>query len=163
MIKRGIVLGFILLSGWLAACGSKSDEKVDFKAISNEKDLVNVGQKIFFGKGQCALCHTIGGEGRGKCPGLEGAGARLTREFIYETLTKPEAYVKLDFDSTEPKRYPARMPTINQPPIGLTEPELLAVLSFVQSQGGAVTVSPAEVGQKRSSRDPIIKVATWTK
>jgi len=151
-MQRTILLGFLLLLGSVAACGSKGDERLDFSAISNEKELVQVGQKIFFGKGQCALCHTLTGEGRGKCPDLQGAGARLTREFIYETLTKPDAYIKLDFDSPESKKYPARMPTINKPPIGLTEQEMLTVISFIQSQGGEVTVRPEEVakGQNRS-------------
>lgn len=146
-IKKGIGLLFVL-TFWFSAC-SKADEKLDFGAISNDQDLVKIGQRIFFGKGQCALCHTIGGEGRGKCPDLEGAGSRLTREFLYETLTQPDAYVKFDFDSTEPKKYPARMPVINKPPIGLTDPELLTVIAFVQSQGGKVTVSPAELKRDR--------------
>lgn len=120
-------------------------EAPGLSAISSDKDLIEAGQKIFFGRGQCALCHTLGGEGRGKCPDLQNAGARLTREFIYETLTDPEAYVKLDFESVTPRKFPARMPAIDKPPIGLTKQEMLAVISFIQSQGGKVTVSPAEL------------------
>jgi mono/diheme cytochrome c family protein len=146
-IKRGIGLGLFLILVLVAGCGSKADEKLDLGTLSNDQDLVKVGQKIFFGKGQCALCHTLGGDGRGKCPDLEGAGGRLTREFIYETLTEPEEYVRLDFDPAEPKKYPARMPAMNKPPIGLTEQELLTVIAFVQSQGGKVTVSPVELKQ----------------
>lgn len=132
----------------LAACSSEADQTVDLGAVSNDQDLVDIGRKIFFGKGQCALCHTLGGEGRGKCPDLEGVGARLTREYLYETLTQPDAYIKLDFDSVEPKKYPARMPTVNKPPIGLTEEELLTVIAFLQSRGGKVTVRPAELGKR---------------
>ncbi len=123
-----------------------SEEKLNVADIHDAKDLAKIGSKIFYGKGQCALCHTIGGEAVGRCPNLEGAGRRLTREFIYETLTQPSAYVKLDFDIVEPKRFAAQMPTINKPPIGLSEQELLTVISFIQSQGGAVTVSPEELG-----------------
>ena len=162
-MKKGIGLLFIVTLG-LSAC-SKADEKMDLGSISNDQDLVKVGRKIFFGKGQCALCHTLGGEGRGKCPGLEGAGARLTREFIYETLTQPDAYIKLDFESDEPGKYPARMPIIDKPPIGLTDPELLTVIAFVQSQGGTVTVSPAEVKRdpKSSLNDRVVRFAAWTR
>lgn len=145
LIERGIGLGLFLLFALVSGCGSKADEKVDLGTITTDQDLVNVGRKIFFGKGQCALCHTLGGDGRGKCPDLEGAGGRLTRAFIYETLTKPEEYVRLDFDPAEPKKYPARMPAINQPPIGLNEQELLTVIAFVQSQGGKITVNPMEL------------------
>lgn len=143
-IRREIGLCFLVLA-LIAGCGSKADEKLVFEAVSNDRDLVEIGRKIFLGKGQCALCHTLGGEGRGKCPDLEGAGGRLTREFIYEALTEPDEYVRLDFDPAQPRKYPARMPAVNQPPIGLTEPELLTVIAFVQSQGGQVTVDPVEL------------------
>lgn len=145
-IKKGTAL-LLILTLTLFAC-SKTDEKAGIGVVSSDQELVKTGQKIFFGKGQCSLCHTIGGEGRGKCPDLEGAGARLTREYLYETLTQPDAYIRLDFESVEPKKYPARMPAVNQPPIGLTEPELLTVMAFVQSQGGTVTVSPAELERR---------------
>ena len=120
-------------------------EKLDLAMIKSDKDLAGIGNKIFFGKGQCALCHTIGSEG-GRCPNLAGAGARLTREFIYETLTKPQAYVKLDFNLPHPDYYPAKMPTIDKQPIGLNPQELLTVISFIQSQGGKITVKPEELG-----------------
>ncbi|MCG3113186.1 MAG: cytochrome c [Candidatus Manganitrophus sp. SB1] len=143
-IRRGFGLCFLALA-LAAGCGSKADEKLEFGTVLSDRDLVEIGQKVFFGKGQCALCHTLGGDGRGKCPDLEGAGERLTREFIYETLTEPDKYIRLDFDPAEPKKYPARMPAVNQPPIGLTEPELLTVVAFVQSRGGKITVSPVEL------------------
>jgi mono/diheme cytochrome c family protein len=125
------------------------EEKLDVSTIQSDKDLVAIGNKIFFGKGQCALCHTIGSHG-GRCPNLQGAGARLTREFIYETLTKPQAYVKLDFDLPDPKPFAAEMPTINKAPIGLNPQELLTVISFIQSQGGKVTVKPEELTGEKS-------------
>ena len=119
-------------------------EKLDVAAIKNDKDLARHGQNIFFGKGQCALCHTLGAEG-GRCPSLQNAGARLTREFIYESLTQPDVYVKLDFEEVDPIKFPAQMPRIDKPPIDLTDQEMLTVISFVQSQGGKVTVEPSEL------------------
>jgi mono/diheme cytochrome c family protein len=120
------------------------EEKLDLSTIKSDKDLAGIGNKIFFGKGQCALCHTIGSEG-GRCPNLAGVGARLTREFIVDTLTKPQAYVKLDFNVPNPDYYAAKMPTINKQPIGLNPQEMLTVISFIQSQGGKVTVKPEEL------------------
>jgi hypothetical protein len=35
----------------------------------------------------------------------------------------------------------AGMPVINKPPIGLTDPEILAVIAYLQSLGGKVTVT----------------------
>jgi hypothetical protein len=121
-----------------------SEEKLDVAAISTQKEMAKIGQKIFFSKGQCALCHVIG-DGVSRCPNLAGAGARLTREFIHETLTQPQAYVKLDFEIPEPKPFAAQMPVINKPPIGLSAQELLTVIAFIQSQGGKITVQPEEL------------------
>jgi hypothetical protein len=120
------------------------EEKLDLATIKSDKDIANIGNKIFFGKGQCALCHTIGSEG-GRCPNLQGVGARLTREFINETLTKPQAYVKLDFDLAYPEYFAAKMPTINKPPIDLNPQEMLGVTAFIQSQGGKITVGIEEL------------------
>ena len=149
----GVVVGFLAIFTWVGFSVPQSvglpptKEKLDVAAIKNDKDLAKHGQNLFFGKGQCALCHTLGAEA-GRCPSLQNAGARLTREFIYETLTKPDAYVKLDFEEVEPKKFPARMPTINKPPIGLSEQEMLTVISFIQSLGGKVTVNPAELAEE---------------
>ncbi|MFQ5597658.1 MAG: cytochrome ubiquinol oxidase subunit I [Nitrospiria bacterium] len=119
-------------------------KELDLTKIKTQDDMVQIGQDIFYSKGQCALCHSIG-EGHGRCPNLAGVGARLTREFIYETLTQPEAYVKLDFHSPEPTPYSAEMPKIDKAPIGLSPQELLTIVAFVQSNGGQVTVTPEEL------------------
>jgi len=152
----GVVLGYLLTFTYIGFQVPQSvglpptKEKLDIRTIKNDRDLAKIGQGLFFGKGQCALCHTLGAEA-GRCPSLQMAGARLTREFIYESLTKPDAYIKLDFESVEPKRFPARMPIINKPPIGLSEEEMLAVIAFVQSQGGKITVDPAELAAVKTA------------
>ncbi|VAX30320.1 hypothetical protein MNBD_NITROSPIRAE01-649 [hydrothermal vent metagenome] len=120
---------------------------LDLTKIKTSADVVQIGQEIFFSKGQCALCHAIG-EGHGRCPNLSGVGARLTREFIYEAMIEPAAYIKLDFDTVNPVEYSAQMPAINKAPIGLSEQEMLAVVAFVQSNGGKVTVMPEELAPK---------------
>lgn len=119
---------------------------IDFEAVKTKGDLVSLGQKIFFGKGKCALCHTIGGEG-GRCPNLAGVGAKLSREFLYESLTQPEAFIYKQYQYSPPKPFSAVMPAINKAPIGLDENELLAVIAFLQSTGGQeyVTVDPSEL------------------
>jgi PQQ-dependent dehydrogenase (methanol/ethanol family) len=48
-----------------------------------------VGEQFFFGKGQCATCHMVGGRGSATGPDLSDAGARLTVEEMRESLLKP--------------------------------------------------------------------------
>jgi len=112
------------------------------------EDFVKAGQDIFYGKGTCALCHEIGKKGE-RCPDLAGVGERAeTRikeerykgkaangaEYIVESVMDPTAYVVEGYQPS-------------MPPVGrqLNDLELVAVVSFLQSQGGEVTVN----GQSR--------------
>src|SRR5687768_4673227 len=125
------------------------EEKFDVAKIKTASDMAAIGQKIFFSKGQCALCHSIGPSESARCPDLKGIGAKLTREFMYESLTQPQAYIYLDFrHESQPKEYPARMPYINKNPIGLSKNEILSVIAFLQQMSGEpITVSPSKITQ----------------
>jgi mono/diheme cytochrome c family protein len=121
-------------------------EKFDVASLKDKKDLAAIGQKIFFGKGQCALCHTIG-TSEGRCPDLKGIGSKLTRQFLYESLTQPQAYVYMDYQHVgPPKFFPAKMPYIDKKPIGLNKNEILTVIAFLQNMSGEeITVDPSEI------------------
>ncbi len=147
-----IVLGLfslIALSVPQMASLPPAEEKFDIANIKTPADMAAIGQKIFFSKGHCALCHSIGPSESARCPDLKGIGAKLTREFIYESLTQPQAYVYLDYrHEGPPKEYPAKMPHINKNPIGLTNNEILSVIAFLQQMSGEpITVSPSEITQ----------------
>ena len=112
-------------------------ETFDIASVKTPDDLASIGQKIFFSKGQCALCHSIGPSESARCPDLAGIGAKLAPEFIYESLTQPQAYVYLDFRHEGlPEEYPARMPHINKNPIALSEQEIYSVIAFLQKMSG---------------------------
>jgi len=118
----------------------------DVAVIKTKQDLVKVGQNIFFGKGKCALCHSIGPSETARCPNLEFKGGQLTRGFLYESLTQPSKYIYMDYRFSPPKPFAAKMPVINKPPIGLNENEILAVIAFLQNMGGGeITVDPSEL------------------
>ena len=112
------------------------------------EDFVRAGQDIFYGKGTCALCHEIGKKGE-RCPDLAGVGERAeTRikeagykgkaangaEYLVESVMDPTAYVVEGYQPS-------------MPPVGrqLNDLELVAVVAFLESQGGEVTVN----GQSR--------------
>jgi len=133
------------------------EEKFDVSTIKTASDMAAIGQKIFFSKGQCALCHSIGPSESARCPDLKGIGAKLTRQFIYESLTQPQAYIYLDFrHEGPPKEYPAKMPIINKNPIALSNNEILAVIAFLQQMSGEpITVSPSEIIQS-AQVEPVV-------
>ena len=136
------------------------EEKFDVSTIKTASDMAAIGQKIFFSKGQCALCHSIGPSESARCPDLKGVGAKLSREFLFESLTQPQAYIYLDFrHEGPPKEYPARMPIINKNPIALTNNEILSVIAFLQQMSGEpITVSPSEIIQS-AQVEPVVKLA----
>ncbi len=112
-------------------------ETFDIAEVKTPDDLASIGQKIFFSKGQCALCHSIGPSESARCPDLRGIGAKLAPEFIYESLTEPQAYVYLDFRHEGlPEEYPARMPYIHKNPIALSQQEIYSVIAFLQKMSG---------------------------
>ena len=141
-----ILLAFVWLSFSIPQKISLPPEREAFDAsmIKTKADVVKVGQKLFFSKGQCALCHSIGPSHAARCPDLEGVGGKLKREFLYESLTQPESFIYKDYHQSPPKPFPATMPAINKPPVDLSESQLLAVIAFVESLGGKVTVEPEE-------------------
>src|SRR5215470_3975438 len=113
-------------------------------ADASAEDFVKAGQDIFYGKGTCALCHEIGKKGE-RCPDLAGVGERdETRikeegyhgkatsgaEYLVESVMEPTAYVVEGYQPS-------------MPPVGrqLNDLELVAVVAFLQSQGGEVTVN----------------------
>ncbi|TAJ09494.1 MAG: cytochrome c [Nitrospirae bacterium] len=134
-----------------------AEEKFDVASIKTASDMAAIGQKIFFSKGQCALCHSIGPSESARCPDLKGIGAKLSREFIFESLTQPQAYIYLDYrHEGPPKEYPARMPYINKNPIGLSKNEILSVIAFLQQMSGEpITVSPDEIAQTAQATAPV--------
>jgi hypothetical protein len=98
---------------------------------------------------------------------LKGIGAKLSREFLYESLTQPQAYIYQDYRvEGMAKEYPATMPYINKNPIGLSRNEILAVIAFLQQMSGepiSIAVSelaapepaPAVPVQKAAESGPI--------
>lgn len=116
-------------------------EVVEIRADMTPEELVETGRGIARGKGLCLTCHTIGGSGPLRFPDLEGIGRNAEGripgmsglEYMVQSLYDPDVYVVEGFSPG--------MPPVHRPPIGLTEGEILAVIAFLQSLGGTVTVT----------------------
>lgn len=146
LFVAGYLLLFVYIGFSIPQVDSKPPAEIvfDVSQIKTKQDLAKIGQSIFFGKGKCALCHSIG-DNTGRCPNLEIKGGQLTRAFIYESLTQPSKYIYMDYTASPPRPFPAHMPIINKSPIGLNNNELLAVIAFIQTLGGDITVDPSEL------------------
>ncbi|HEY5649382.1 MAG TPA: c-type cytochrome [Nitrospiria bacterium] len=147
LFVAAFLLAFAYIGNQIPQQASLPPEELKFDPaeIKTKGDLAQIGQKIFYGKGKCALCHSIGHSATARCPNLQGIGGKLTRDFLYESLTEPQAYTFMDYTYSPPKFFPATMPVITKPPIGLNDNEMLAIMGFLESQGGEVTVDPSEI------------------
>lgn len=150
-----IVLGlFSLMSLAVPQLASlpPAEEKIDLTSIKTPTDIAAIGQTVFFSKGQCALCHSIGPSESARCPDLKGIGAKLSKDFLYESLTDPQAFIYQDYrHGGVPKEYPATMPRIDKDPIGLSKNEILSIIAFLQQMSGepiSVALSDLELPGK---------------
>jgi len=119
------------------------------------------GEVIFWGKGRCYTCHSVGGRGSAvRCPNLGAFGekfaipigaraaerARLRSEetgldytatdYLVESLAKPDAYLVEGFKN--------EMAIVYAPPISLNLTEIKAVITYLQSQGGEIDLEALE-------------------
>ncbi len=147
-----VLLIFILFGVWVTDLqGQKSGGSTLSGDISPE-----AGREIFWGKGKCYTCHSIGGEGSGqRCPNLGSsekfadpiwvraserkAAEGYSRErSIVESIYDPNAYVVEGFSK-------GLMKPINRPPIALTDDEITSVIAYLLSEAGASEAVPEDV------------------
>jgi len=106
--------------------------------------LVAAGEKIFNGAGGCTACHGLGTRAPNLFTDFQGQGligARCgsrkpgmeCKAYLYESLTNPGAFVEPGFENI--------MPDMRKQ---LTEEQIWAVIAYLQSQGGEVTVTAAD-------------------
>ena len=138
------LIGFFLYVGNSIPQQRKDPPKeLELSADMSQADFVKAGEEIFYGKGTCALCHTIGEKGE-RCPNLAGLGPRAnTRvkedkykgtaktgpEYLVESLHNPGVYVVEGYQ-------PSMSPLGRQ----LNDLEIVAIVSFLQNLDGEVTV-----------------------
>lgn len=127
------------------------------------------GEQIFWGKGRCFTCHSLGGQGSAvRCPNLGQFGEKFplaigTRaaerakerseetgveysatDYLVESLAKPGAYVVDTFKD--------EMAIVYAPPISLNLKEIKAVIAYLQSQGGDVDIDSIEAPSEIASQ-----------
>lgn len=119
------------------------------------------GETIFWGKGRCFTCHSLGGEGSAvRCPNLGqfgekfplAIGARAVErarerseetgihysatDYLIESVSKPGAYIV--------EGYKNEMAIVYAPPISLNLMEIKAVIAYLQAQGGDLDIEVIE-------------------
>ena len=115
-------------------------KNVEISSDLSDKEHASLGKVIFEGKGTCLLCHTINGDGL-RAPDLAGIGERAgkrvngysSEDYLLESLLNPAKYIV--------EGYAPSMPIANKPPAMLSQKEIVAVIAYLQSMGGEISVS----------------------
>ena len=176
----GVVLFFLVVLGLFAYLGQLVTDvsgggvaKASAEGISPE-----AGEAIYFGKGKCSTCHSVGDQGsaiRGPNHGVNeqfGAAVGLRAEerarqratetgnpytatdYLVESLADPGAYVV--------KGYKNEMPLVYKPPVRLKADEITAVVMYLQSLGGEVDSASIKLPPAILSAEKEADSGPWT-
>ncbi len=143
-ITLQLALLTVLLTGFYMMVGQavpqkevQAPEVIEIAVDVSTDKMVEIGRGIYEGKGICFTCHA----NTSRYPDLQDSAARAaTRrpgysalDYLAESLYDPGAYLVEGFNPG--------MPEVDKPPIGLTEPEILSVIAYLQTLGGEATVT----------------------
>lgn len=148
------ILGFVILIAafyggigrlWLTQSEEHPPPELQITVETDTDTLVGMGETLLKTKGGCLLCHKITEQGNTRGPDLRGVSGRaaarnpdLSAEaYLMESLVAPGAYVVEEFATAGGASI---MPAADQPPADMSPTELKALIAFLQSLSGEVTV-----------------------
>lgn len=141
-----IVIGFYTsIAHMIPQLRSEVPIELDLSAGVTADVLVSAGQELFEGAGGCTACHGLGTRAPNLLTDYAGEGPIGNRcgrrqggldckAYLYQSLTEPEAVVVAGFSPIMPD-------TRRQ----LSLEQIWAIIAFLQSQGGEVTVTADDI------------------
>jgi mono/diheme cytochrome c family protein len=141
-----VVVGFYTtIAHIIPQLQSEVPEALALGSDASPEALAAAGEKIFNGSGGCTSCHGLGTrapnlltDNAGEGPIGARCGTRKPgmdcKAYLYESLVKPSAYLVKGFEPI--------MPDMSKQ---LSPDQLWTVVAYLQSQGGEVTVTGADV------------------
>ncbi|MFQ5520740.1 MAG: c-type cytochrome [Candidatus Methylomirabilia bacterium] len=148
------IFGFVVLitlfymsigQWWLTQAEEHPPPELQITVETDTDTLVGMGETLLKTKGGCLLCHKITEQGNTRGPDLRGVGARAAKRvpgqsaetYLTESLLDPGADVVEEFATAGGASI---MPASDKPPADLSPTELKALVAYLQSLGGEVTV-----------------------
>ena len=145
----GVVIGTLALytavANVIPQVQSEVPKNVSFGANVTPEQLVSTGQEIYNGSGGCTACHGLGARAPNLLTDERGTGqigARCaTRQpgkdcktYLHEALIEPHEFVAPGYEPIMPDFSKTMKP-----------PEIWALVAFLESQGGTVTVTAEDL------------------
>jgi mono/diheme cytochrome c family protein len=146
------VIGFYtLIAHAIPQLESEVPEALDLGANLTPEALVAAGERVYNGAGGCTACHGLGTRAPNLITDHAGQGSigarcgsrepgKDCKAYLWESLTEPGKFTVPGFANI--------MPDMRRQ---LPEDQLWAVLAYLQSQGGEVTVTAEDVGSAGSA------------
>ncbi len=151
--------GFVYICNAIPQIESQSADEGADEALDKlpADELVAAGKKIFESdRAQCLTCHALGEDPKARCPNLEGLGAEAgTRtglsaaEYLVQSVYNPNAFIVSGFPKNQ-------MTPVNRPPIALSDDKILAVIAFLNSQGGSTDEGFVQRLREAQGREDLI-------
>jgi len=144
VFNLALIAFFLYVGNSIPQKSEQPPQELTLAADAPAADFIAAGQLIVNDQNRCAQCHSIGKKGE-RAPDLEGVGGRAEArvkepgykgaasngtEYLVESLHNPAVYVVEGYQPI-------------MPPFGrqLSDMEVVAAVSFLQSLGGEVTVN----------------------
>ncbi len=139
----GVISFYTIIARIIPQLESEVPMTLDLSAGVTPDILIPAGEELFTGGAGCTSCHGLGTRapnlrtdynGEGTIGARCGTRGQDCKTYLYETLTDPMGYIVDDF--------PPIMPDARRQ---LSEAQIWAVIAYLQSLGGEVTVTEDDI------------------
>ncbi len=141
---------------------SEVPESLDLSGDVSPEALVAAGERVYNGAGGCTACHGLGTRAPHLLTDHAGQGAigarcgerepgKDCKTYLWEAMTAPGAYLVAGFENI--------MPDMRRQ---LPEDQIWAVIAFLESLGGEVTVTGADFASATSPTPATAALSTTT-
>jgi mono/diheme cytochrome c family protein len=144
-----VVLGtlalYTLIANGIPQVESEVPQELSFTGEVSAAELVTAGEELYAGAGGCTACHGLGTRAPNLLTDAAGEGAigarcgqrvegESCKEYLYRSMIEPNAFVVEGFQPI--------MPDIRRT---LSEVQIWAMIAYLQSVGGEVTVTGDDI------------------
>lgn len=144
LVTALLVIGFYTtVAHVIPQLKSEVPEALDLSAGVTPEALMAAGERVYNGAGGCIACHGLGTRapnlltdhaGQGPIGARCGTRGKECKAYLYESMTNPNGYLVPGFEPI--------MPDMRRQ---LSEDQIWAAIAFLESQGGEVTVTAADI------------------
>lgn len=141
----GTVAFYTLLANSIPQVESDVPTELSFTGAVTAEQLVQAGDELYHGAGGCEACHGLGTRAPHLLADEQGTGmigsrcesrvaGQSCKQYLHESMVNPGAFVVPGYEPIMPDMSRTLSPT-----------QVWAVVAYLESQGGTVTVSAADL------------------